>query len=574
MKGFNRLNVSVSSIHAAALLIGAAGLLSRILGIVRDRMLAAHFGASRALDIYYAAFQIPDFLFTIFLLGAASAAIIPVLADMEDKSPAAARRFIRELATLFFIGSLIIWVGAIVASPMLASRLTPGFGAGDRAMVVGLARIMMASPVLLGLSNIISSVVQTHRRFFTFALSSIFYNLGIIFGILVFLPAWGMVGLAYGVVLGAALHLAIQLPTLYELGFGFPLAWPAFLRQGFSSPVKRVMMLSLPRVIAISASSASDIALVAIASTIAPGSIAVFKFADNLRFVPIGVFGVSFAVAAFPALSAARIRRSASEFYQNFFGTFRSILFWVLPIAVFFYVLRAQIVRVGLGAGNFSWHDTRLTAALLGIMTIAIMAESLSALLIRSFYALGNTRVPLVINVAVALATIFLAMMFLALFRHQENFLLSFLVHLLHIEDVRGTAVLGLALAAAAGSAANLFFLFLGLRRVMRSSFGAGGAEASMDTDGYDMAKMCVSAILAGLACFGMLRVVNHVITLEHFFGVLLQGGVAGAAGFAVYWSLLYVIGNREILQLLDAVRRHMFRWGILPTQWNGEEVL
>jgi len=332
----NGLNRTIHSINAAALLIGAAGLLSRILGIVRDRLLAAHFGASRALDIYYAAFQIPDFLFTVFLLGAASAAIIPILIDVEETSTAEARRFIRELATIFFIGSLVVWLVAVLLAPILASHLAPGFAQSDRTLVVMLTRIMMLSPVLLGLSNIVSSVLQSHRRFVSFALSSIFYNIGIIFGIAVFLPLWGLAGLGAGVIMGAALHLLIQVPALYSLGFGFPLAWPTFLTRGLSHPIKKVILVSLPRVIAISASNISDIALVAIASTIAPGSITVFKFADNLRFVPIGLFGVSFAVAAFPSLSAARARARHMSFMPIFSG--RSVPFFsgYCPLPYFF----------------------------------------------------------------------------------------------------------------------------------------------------------------------------------------------------------------------------------------------
>ena len=258
MRGFS---ASFDSIHAAALTIGAAGLLSRILGIFRDRLLAAHFGATRTLDIYYAAFQIPDFLFTVFLLGAASAAIIPVLADMEVRDRGRAHLFVRELVTVFFVGSVAVWGAALFLAPHIAGYLVPGFGGEDRALMIVLTRIMMASPVLLGMSNIISAVLQAHRRFLAFALSSVFYNLGIIAGILFFLPRWGAPGLAAGVLLGAGLHLLVQMPAFYSLGFGFLLAWPGFLRRGLSASVRKVIALSLPRVAALSASTISDMAL-------------------------------------------------------------------------------------------------------------------------------------------------------------------------------------------------------------------------------------------------------------------------------------------------------------------------
>lgn len=569
MKRFNVFNREIANVYAAALTIGAAGLLSRLLGVVRDRMLAARFGAGRELDIYYAAFQIPDFLFTLFLLGAASAAVIPALIDEERRSPAEGRRFIRELATVFFIGSLAVWMTAVLAAPFLVRLLAPGFAPSDQALLAVLARIMMVSPVLLGLSNIVSSVVQTHRRFFSFALSSVFYNLGIILGILFFLPAWGMAGLAAGVVLGALLHLAVQAPALYSLGFGWPLVSPGFLRRGFSAPVKKVFALSVPRVVALSAGGIADIAFIAIASAMGSGSIAVFKFAQNLRFVPIGLFGVSFAVAAYPALSGAGARENAPEFYSAFFGTLRSILFWILPIASLFYVLRAQIVRVALGAGAFSWQDTRLTAAILGIMAFAIVAESLSSLLIRSFYALGNTVVPFFVNAVSAFGAVALAVVLAHAFENPGNPLFVFLVRILRVDGVAGSGVLGLALGAAAGSVLDSALLFWGLKRVMRRRLGRLGIKKYADL--RDVPMMGVSAVCAGFAAYGMLRVANEFVTLDRFSGVLVQGAVSSLVGAMVYLGMLYLAKNREIAHLTDAVRRRLFSVRILPQEWNGE---
>lgn len=563
-------NGTLPSIHAAALLIGAAGLLSRLLGIARDRLLAAHFGASRALDIYYAAFQIPDFFFTVFLLGAASAAIIPVLVEMKEKNISDAKDFVYELGGLFIAGACAIAAIMIGLIPFVIPYAAPGFSSGDRALVITLTRIMMVSPVLLGISNIISAVVQTHRRFLTFALSSVCYNLGIIFGILVFLPRWGISGLAAGVVLGALLHMLVQIPTLFSLGFGFPFSLGWIARGRISRAVKKVIALSLPRVVAISASNLTSIALVAIASLLGSGSISVFAFATNLRFVPIGIFGVSVAIAALPALSLYSARKDAAAFYETFFGAARTILFWVLPAASLSYVLRAQIVRVALGAGHFSWNDTRLTAALLGILTIAIIAESLSALLIRSFYTLGNTKKPLVINIATACVSIILAMAFARLFQNPGNAAVAFFSDiLLHLEGVRGVAVIGIALGASLGSALDMMLLWWSLSRELAHILPAGEYNAPIYA--RDIMMMGIAAGIAGFIAYGTLHVVTLFVTLDRFSSVLLQGGSASAAGLAAYWGLLYFLKNREIFELIDAARRHMFRLRILPAYWGDE---
>ena len=212
----NILNGAINSINAAALLIGAAGLLSRLLGVLRDRMLAGIFGASRELDIYYAAFQIPDFMFTLFLLGASAVAILPVFTQVKEADAGKAKKLIEELAGLFLFGALAAVFLAFILAPFVVPWFAPGFSAKERTLTIVLTRLMMLSPLLLGLSSIVSSVLQSYRRFLVFALSSIFYNFGIIAGILFFLPIFGLPGLALGVVLGASLHFLVQLPVFIQ----------------------------------------------------------------------------------------------------------------------------------------------------------------------------------------------------------------------------------------------------------------------------------------------------------------------------------------------------------------------
>ncbi|MEK7076622.1 MAG: lipid II flippase MurJ [Patescibacteria group bacterium] len=180
----NFLNGAIYSINAAALLIGAAGLLSRVLGVLRDRLLASEFGASRELDIYYAAFQIPDFLYTVFLLGAASAAIIPVLLELKARDEESARQFMARLIIVFSIGSIAVSVAAFFLMPFLVGVIAPGFSAGDQDLLITLSRIMLVSPVLLGISNILSAAIQSARIFLIYAITGIVYNLGIIIGII------------------------------------------------------------------------------------------------------------------------------------------------------------------------------------------------------------------------------------------------------------------------------------------------------------------------------------------------------------------------------------------------------
>ena len=241
------LNHEMSSVHAAAFLLGAAGLFSRLVGVVRDRLLASHFGAGRELDIYYAAFQIPDLMSVVFLLGAGSAAILPVFQEYLAGDRASARRLISQISTLFLFGALGSVALVFMLAPWLVRLAVPGFSPADQALTVTLMRIMLCSPVLFGLSSIFSAVIQSFERFLAYAAAPIFYNLGIIAGILFFAPTWGVAGLAAGVALGAGLHMAIQYVSLSSLGFA-----PRLAVRPIDRGLKKIVALSAPRVLSLS----------------------------------------------------------------------------------------------------------------------------------------------------------------------------------------------------------------------------------------------------------------------------------------------------------------------------------
>src|SRR3989344_1943263 len=197
------LQKEIPSIHGAAFLIGAAGLLSRLLGVFRDRLLASQFGASSTLDVYYASFQIPDFVFTGVLVVAASDAIIPLFLKFSAEERGKAEKLIGGLLSVFSVGAVVIAGGVAVFASTLVTFIAPGFSPAEHELMTRMTRIMMISPVFLGFSNIIAAVMQARRQFLVFALTAIVYNIGIILGILFFVPIMGARGLAWGVVLGA-----------------------------------------------------------------------------------------------------------------------------------------------------------------------------------------------------------------------------------------------------------------------------------------------------------------------------------------------------------------------------------
>src|SRR3990172_1860147 len=377
-------HADLDNIHHAAFWLAFFGIAADVLGLVRDRLLAGTFGASRELDIYYAAFRVPDFIYTFMLLFTASTAIIPVFLKKYGEKKEAAEELLGS-AILFFSFSVFF---------------LPGFSKEDIASTVLLSRILLLSPVFLGLSNILSSVTQSFRRFFVYGLAPVFYNVGVILGIGVFYRFGGLGGLAWGVAFGAFLHMAVQAPSVRGLKI-----FPAF-GKFWSEDLKRVAALSLPRTLGLGITQITTLILTGIASFFSQGSIAVFNLALNLEYIPVTVVGLSYSVAAFPNLVAFSIKKAKNEFSEHFSAALRHIIFWTVPSAVLISVLRAQIVRVILGSRAFTWSDTRLTAAALSILSLAIIFQSLFMLFVRTFYAEGESWKPLIINIVSSLLTV------------------------------------------------------------------------------------------------------------------------------------------------------------------------
>lgn len=394
LKWLRQSQLPIASLGGAAFIIAIAGVLSRLLGFVRDRLLASSFGAGDTLDAYYAAFRLPDFIYGFLVLGALSAAFVPVFTELmgKEKEKEAWRLMHNILHLLIFTLGGTALLGIIFA-PWVATWIAPGFPDEKQAMVAMLTRIMLLSPVLLALSAVFGGVLISLKRFFAYSLAPIFYNIGIIIGILCFVPYLGVVGLAWGVVLGALLHVLIQYPAVAHAGFHYRLIeWKTL----FDTSTRQVVRLMIPRSMAMAINQVSLLIVTVFASTLASGSLAVVTLATNIQSVPLGLFGISFAVAAFPVLSSLAGKNNVQDFFLTFSHTVRRMLYFVIPLSLFMVIFRAEIVRVVLGAGAFNWEDTILTFEILGVFSLSLFSQCLIPLFVRAFFALQDTRLPLI----------------------------------------------------------------------------------------------------------------------------------------------------------------------------------
>lgn len=536
------LNKEFNGINEAALLLGGFAFLSQLLGLIRDRTLASIIGPGPILDIYYAAFRVPDFLYISIASLASVTVLLPFLMDRikgEDGSRKA-RLFLNNIFSAYMMFMVVASIIVAVLMPYIAKSIAPGFTPSQLHSLVIVSRIMLLSPIFIGLSNLIGSVTQLFKNFFVFSLSPIFYNLGILFGIVFLYPKFGVYGLAIGVIIGAVLHLLIQIPVVVGHGLfpkiNFKINW---------QEIFQVMKLSLPRTLALSCNSLAFIVLIAMASTLKEGSISLFTFSFNLQSVPVGIIGISYSVAAFPVLVKSFGMKDMDKFIDHIIGAARQIIFWTLPVIALIAVLRAQIVRVILGTNTFSWADTRLTAAAIALFVVSLASQSLVLLFVRGYYAASKTKKPLIVNMFSSFMVIVFAFIFLSIFKYYPN-TLNILESILRVTDVPGTIMLSLPLAYASGSLLNFFLIWILFKR----DFIKKGQSMLCRT----FFETSLGAITMGLFTYISLNLWSKILNLETFIGIFLQGLFSGAIGIIFGVMVLYIFKNKELLDIVKVL--------------------
>ena len=517
---------SIDNITLAAALVATSSLPSRVLGVLRDRILAGAFGAGVALDNYYAAFRIPDLIFNLVVLGALSAGFIPVFTNLIKKRKEQkgknneAWRLVNNLLNSLLILLTLLSVAGIIFSDNLTRLITPGFELEQQQEVAALTRIMFLSPIFLGLSGIMGGVLQSFKRFLVYSLTPIFYNLGIIIGALYFVNIWGLAGLAWGVVLGSFLHFVIQLPTVYNLGFRYRaiISWR-------DKSIRKIAVMMVPRTMSLAISQINLVVITVIASSLESGSLTAFNFANNLQAFPVGIFGISFAIAAFPVL--AENANNYQKLTSNFSKTMRRILFFVVPATVLIVALRAQIVRVVLGTGNFDWRSTFMTMDALGFFALSLFAQATIPLLTRMYYAKHNSKTPF----------------YFGLISIAVNIVLS-------VYFGKSMGVAGLALAFSIANIINFILLWAWLY------VKVGALDFSRII--LSFLKFSFAAVGAGLATQISKFLVWPLIDMTTFIGVFSQLLFSSLVGLLVYLLFCYLLESEELVHFITILKK---RW-------------
>ena len=510
-------------ILTASLILTVAALASRLLGWVRLVVIGSQFGATRELDAYFAAFRIPDAIFQLVVAGALSAALIPVFSSYRARGQdVEAWKLASSVINLVLIALAALSLVMAILAPIFVPVVAPGFDAPTTELTVRMTRIMLLSPVLIGMGAVVSGILNSYQQFTVPALAPLVYNVAII-GAAVFLaPFMGVEGLAIGVAIGSLGHLAIQLPNLARVGQRYDLT------IGLSHPgVRRVAWLMGPRTLGLAAGQINFLVSTVLASGLPEGSLTAYNYAFQLSQIPVGVIGVSIAVALFPTLSTDAALGRIGEIRRQVAGAVRVLVFIAAPLTAIMVVLREPLTSVFYQYGLFSQSATERTANALLFFAIGLGGHIVVHVLTRAFYAMQDTRTPVawaIIAVAVNVP------------------LMGLLVGPMGVE--------GLALALSISAVLEVIGLLWFLRRRIDSVEEASIARA--------VGRAGVAALAAALLMLGGLTVLGGALPglLDNAIGRLLALLVLAAAGMAIFVLVAAALRAPELGQLRGILRR------------------
>ncbi len=500
------------------LLLGLATLVSSLLGVFRDRLLARNFGATSGegiydLDVYYAAFKIPDLLYFILITGAISAAFIPTFTQYKKEGKLnKAWEFASNMLHLMLIGISVVSVIAFIFAPQLTRLVASGFEPEAFELTVKLMRIMLISPLIFTFSAVFMSLQDSFKTFFFRSLSPIFYNLGIILAILFFSENFGVVGVTWGVIFGALLSLLIQLPSLKNINYKH------FWLLDFKKPdVQKAFRTMLPRVLSGSMYQVSQLIYTLIGSFLVSGSITILYFANNLYSLPLSVVAVSFSITSFATLSELATEKTTTLFASEIKRVTQQILFLVFPATVGMILLRLPLIDTIFLTGEFTVEDAELTSWVLLAMLFSLFTHSLNLLFVRGFFAYHDTKTPFYANFFGAIAGVILA------------FLLAIPFEL---------GVIGIGIAITVSNILIFSILYALMRRKVSEKL----------IEGVTLLKMLGASFLMGLVVYGGLQLVQFPPQL--WAKVLYLIGM-GLVGVLVYFGLacLFKIPERSMLR-------------------------
>lgn len=510
----------VGLIARSTLIISAGWGASIVVGLLRQRIIAGQFGTSAVLDAFTAANVVPELIFTMLSGGALSFAFIPVYKEKLELGSGANSLFSKVANWIFLVTLAASLAAALLAPWLVGSNWGVGaqFSPEVQNLTVNLMRVLLLSTIIFSVSSILTSTLYAHEHFLTPAVLPSLYSAGIIFGALVLTPSMGIFGIAWGAVIGSALHFLIQVPAMLY----YKVRWrPALV---FDAGVRRVAILMLPRITDLLMARASINWLNAtLSSRLGEGRLAALDFAYRLMNMPWTLIGTAIGIAIFPTMAALAAQKDVAAQRRALSGSLRAILTLAIPAAALLIFLGQPVIRLLFEGGEFTAESTQLVYYALRFYSLALISQSMLEVVVRAFAAQQDTYTPLYISIFTTLLNIGLA------------------IWLTRPIDQGGIAHAGPALAN-------------GVAVLVEASIGL--TILSIRWKGVDLRRILLDsgkALLASAVMVAVVLVTRRVLPSSD----LIQLAVGGGAGLLIYFTVVYALGVKEVVQIpLAMVRR------------------
>ena len=548
------------SVLSAATLIMFMIVISRVLGLVRQRTLA-HYFTPGDLSLFFAAFRLPDIIFEVLVFGTFSSAFIPVFSKALKKGNGKAWEVAGSVLNIGMILFVIFALLMGIFAKEIYGIFAPGYSLADREKIVEVARILFAAQGLFVMSYVLTGVLESLRHFLIPSLAPLLYNLGIIIGTILFSKNMNLMGPTIGVIIGASSHFLIQLPMAMKLGFRFK------PKIRVDEDVKTIGKLALPRLLEVGFLEISKVVELFFSSLLSIASYAYFTFGNTLQLLPVGLFGTSIAKAALPTLS--RDADNREMFNKTLLSSLNQLIFLALPVSVFLIILRVPVIRLVYGTEIFSWEATVQTGYVLSAFAVGVVFQAAISLLSRAFYAQNDTKTPVVISITTILSIILMDIFFIKILRLE---------------------VWGLALAFTIGSivqSTTLFYLlnkkYLKMHyRVLIKPF----------------IKSIVASTCAGMVMFFILKIFDRSVWVKRlsFLGkieatrnlpfekfvldtrytgnLLILTFIVGLVGVLFYIFISAILKSEELGVFLNIIRRTLIKRQVSPIPQKETETI
>lgn len=499
--------------------------LSRILGFVRETIVAGVFGATYQTDAFYAAFAIPDMMYDLLIAGALSAGFMPVFTnylanDDEDGAWKAANSFITVAIIFIVVFNIFGMVFAKYLVPLVAAGVVSN--PAKYKLTVELTRVMLPAVTFTVIAGLLKGILNSYKRFRVSAFGPVVYNIGIILGAALLGRKFGIFGMAVGVIIGAIFNALIQVPEFLRVGGKFT------LKVDLQNPgYKKMLRLMGPSIIGLAFVRLNLLLNQNIASLLDDGSITALRYAQRIMMLPIGIFSASISTTIFPTMSSMIATKKFDEFRNTFSLGLRILTFITIPCSVGLIALNIPIVRLLFKHGAFTDENLRLTAFALVFYSIGIIGQSIVPIIIRGFYSIQDTKTPVKIGFLVLLFNLILNLSFV---------------------KFSNLAIGGIAFSTSLTSILEMMLLYkmLGkrIRRLKTMELMASGI------------KSIIASALMGGAAFLSFKAIDGTIGHASKISQLIGVGVPITIAIIIFLVAAYMLKMSELDYVLDMLKR------------------